>query len=158
MKRYLMKRFALTEKGAADMIKATPIMCALIISSIAFMFTVFKTNGYLFNFKEYDMLMSIPFKSSTVAGCKFLYMYIQTLPWYLSVSFAMMIGYGIFASPGPLIWIYWIVLSLFIPLIPMLAASFVGFIIAKISSGFKKTNLIRTILAFVFIIFSFSLR
>jgi ABC-2 type transport system permease protein len=40
----------------------------------------------------------------------------------------------------------------------MLAASFVGFIIAKISSGFKKTNLIQTILAFVFIIFSFSLR
>ncbi|MBP3280155.1 MAG: hypothetical protein J6M44_14490 [Butyrivibrio sp.] len=141
--------------GLADSI---PAMCALVISSLGFVFTVFKTNGYLFNFKEYDMLMSLPFKSSTVAGCKFLYMYIQTLPWYLSVSFAMMIGYGIFASPGPLIWGYWIVLSLFIPLIPMLAASFVGFIIAKISSGFKKTNLIRTILAFVFIIFSFSLR
>ncbi len=141
--------------GLADSI---PAMCALVISSLGFVFTVFKTNGYLFNFKEYDMLMSLPFKSSTIAGCKFLYMYIKTLPWYMSVSFAMLIGYGIFTRPGLWIWLYWIVLSFFIPLIPMLAASFVGFIIARISSGFKKNNLIHTIITFAFIIFSFSLR
>ncbi|MBP3824361.1 MAG: hypothetical protein ILA11_01320 [Butyrivibrio sp.] len=144
--------------GMMGIIDSVPAMCALVISSLGFVFTVFKTNGYLFNFKEYDMLMSLPFESSTIAGCKFLYMYIKTLPWYMSVSVAMLIGYAIFAGAGPVIWLYWILLSLFIPLIPMLAASFVGFIIAKISSGFKKTNLIQTILAFVFIIFSFSLR
>ena len=44
--------------GLADSI---PAMCALVISSLGFVFTVFKTNGYLFNFKEYDMLMSLHF-------------------------------------------------------------------------------------------------
>ena len=39
--------------GIADSI---PTMCAIIISSLAFIFTLFKTNGYLFAFKEYDML------------------------------------------------------------------------------------------------------
>jgi ABC-2 type transport system permease protein len=40
----------------------------------------------------------------------------------------------------------------------MLAASFVGFLIARISSGFKKNNIIQTILTFIFIIFCFSIR
>ena len=60
--------------GISGMIDSAPVMCALIISLLAFFFTFFKTNGYLFNFKEYDMLMSLPFESSTVAGCKFMYM------------------------------------------------------------------------------------
>ena len=57
--------------GKAGMADSAPVMCALIISLLAFLFTFFKTNGYLFNFKEYDMLMSLPFEARTVAGCKF---------------------------------------------------------------------------------------
>ena len=80
--------------GAAGIIDAAPVMCAFVISVLAFFFTFFKTNGYLFNFKEYDMLMALPFEARTVAACKFLYMYVKSLPWYLSISFAMLIGYG----------------------------------------------------------------
>ncbi len=144
--------------GGAGMIDSAPVMCALIVSSIAFMFTFFKTNGYLFNFKEYDMLMSLPFESSSVAGCKFLYMYIKSLPWYLSISLAMMVGYGIFARPSIPIYLMWIVLSFVLPVIPMLFASFLGFLIARASAGFRKTNIVQTILTFIFVIFCFSLR
>ena len=144
--------------GAIGLTQAIPLLCALIISLLAFVFTFFKTNGYLFNFKEYDMLMSLPFESSTVAGCKFLYMYIKTLPWFLSISIAMLAGFSISAHPGALTYPLWIVLSLFLPIIPMLFSSFLGFLIAKVSSGFKKTNYIQTILTFIFIILCFSLR
>ena len=144
--------------GMAGLIKAAPVMCALVISALAFVFTFLKTNGYLFNFKEYDMLMALPFETRTVAACKFLYMYIQSLPWYLSIAIAMMIGYGCFARPPFYTYIIWLVLSFFLPVIPMLAAAFIGFLVAKISSGFKKTNLIQTVLTLVIIIFSFSLR
>ncbi|MDD6193755.1 MAG: hypothetical protein PUB19_02505, partial [Lachnospiraceae bacterium] len=37
-------------------------------------------------------------------------------------------------------------------------AAFIGFLIAKVSSGFKKTNIVQTILVFIFVIFCFSLR
>ena len=43
--------------GQYGIIDSVPTMCAIVISSIGFMFTFFKTNGYLFNFKEYDMLI-----------------------------------------------------------------------------------------------------
>jgi ABC-2 type transport system permease protein len=140
------------------MIDAAPVMCALIISVLAFIFTLFKTNGYLFNFREYDMLMSLPFEARTIAGCKLLYMYIKSLPWYLTIAVSMMIGYGIFARPSWTSWPVWMILSLLLPVIPMLCASFLGFLIARISAGFRKTNIVQTVLTLVFIVFCFSLR
>ena len=144
--------------GVVGIIGAAPVMCALVISLLAFFFTFFKTNGYLFNFKEYDMLMALPFEARTVAGCKFLYMYVKSLPWYLSISLAMLIGYGYYARPAVIVYPLWIILSFFLPVIPMLAAAFLGFLIAKISAGFRKTKIIQTILTFIFVIFCFSLR
>ena len=104
------------------------------------------------------MLMALPFEARTVAACKFLYMYVKSLPWYLSISFAMLIGYGYFARPAVFVYPLWIILSFFLPVIPMLIAAFLGFLIAKISAGFKKTNIIQTVLTFIFVVFCFSLR
>ena len=144
--------------GRLGLIQAVPTMCALVISLMAFVFTLFKTNGYLFGFKEYDMLMSLPLESRTVAGCKFLYMYVRSLPWYLSLSLAMLISYGVHARPGAAVYPLWLVLSLLLPVIPMLGAAFVGFLIARVSAGHRKNNVLQTVLMMVFVIFCFSLR
>ena len=37
--------------GRYGMINASPVLCALTISLLSFVFTLFKTNGYLFNFR-----------------------------------------------------------------------------------------------------------
>ncbi|MBQ9516451.1 MAG: hypothetical protein IJR60_00040 [Eubacterium sp.] len=144
--------------GQYGIIDSAPVMCAIVISALGFLFTLFRTNGYLFNFKEYDMLMSLPFKSSTVAACKFLYMYIKLLPWYLSISVAMMAGYGWFAKPGVLVYPVWLLFTFVLPVIPMLLSSFIGFIIARISAGFKKTSLVQTVLTMAFVLFAFFIR
>ncbi len=144
--------------GKMGLTEVIPTLCALTISLMAFFLTLFKTNGYLFNFKEYDMLMSLPFEAKTVAGCKFLYMYIKSLPWNLSISLAMLIGYAVYAKPGAAGICLWLLLSFFLPVIPMLAAAFIGYIIAGISAGFKKNNLIQTLLTFVIVIACFCLR
>ncbi|SHN54471.1 ABC-2 type transport system permease protein [Butyrivibrio hungatei DSM 14810] len=143
--------------GVTGYISIVPTICAVTVSSIAFVFTFFKTNGYLFNFKEYDMLMALPFKVKDIAMCRFFYMYVKSLPWYAVVSLTMMVCYGIFSKAA--FWIYplWICLALFIPIIPMLIASFIGFLIAKVSSGFEKKNTIQTVLTLIFVMFCFSL-
>ena len=137
---------------------AIPVMCAVIISILSAVFTVFKTNGYLFNFKEYDMLMSLPFEAKDVAACKFLYMYIKSLPWYMSVSVSMMIVYGVYARPGIAVYPVWLLLSLLLPVIPMLAAAFIGFIIAKLGSGFRNKTIAQTVLSMLLIIACFASR
>lgn len=144
--------------GKIGLIDLMPGICSLSISALALFFTLFKTNGYLFNFKEYDMLMALPLSPAAIAGCKFLYMYAKSLPWNMSISVAILIGYAININPA--IWVYpvWLILSLFLPVIPMLAASFLGFLIAKISSGFRKKNIIQTILSIVVVLAVFALR
>ena len=144
--------------GQYGMIGAAPTLCALTVSLLAFVFTLFKTNGYLFGFREYDLLMSLPFEARTVAGCKFLYMYLTSLPWYGSIALAMLVGYGIYAHPPVIVYPLWLLLSLFLPVMPMLAAAFLGFVIARASAGFKRKNLIQTVLTLVFVLFCFSLR
>ncbi len=144
--------------GKMGIIDSAPVLCALTVSALALVFTFFKTNGYLFNFREYDMLMSLPFETRTVAACKFLYMYVKSLPWYLSISLAMMIGYGIYARPPIAVYPLWLVLSFFLPVVPMLAAAFLGFLIARVSAGFRKTNLVQTVLIMLVVILCFALR
>ena len=144
--------------GQYGIIDTAPVMCAIIVSALGFILTLFRTNGYLFNFREYDMLMALPFQSSAVAACKFLYMYIKCLPWYLSISIAMLAGYGYFAKPDFLTYPIWIALSFVLPVIPMLIAAFIGFLIARVSTGFRKTNIVQTVLTFIFVIFCFSSR
>lgn len=144
--------------GEIGMAFAVPGVAAISISILAFLMTMFRANGYLFRFREYDMVMSLPFSARAVAGSKFLLMYLRLLPWYLSLSLPMMVGYGIYAHAG--VWVYpvWMVLTLALPLIPMLAASFAGFLIARISAGFRKTNIVQTVLTFAFVLVCFMLR
>ncbi len=145
----------LCAQGLGD---SVPAFCVMILSGLALVFTFFKTNGYLFNFKEYDMLMSLPFGSAAVAGCKFLYMYVKSLPWYLIISYSMMGTYAYFTGAGVLPLILWFLLTFFVPLIPMLAASLLGFLIARISAGFKKSNVVQTVLSVLIVLFAFSIR
>ena len=58
--------------GSIGLRDVVPGVCALTISALAFIMTIFRTNGYLFRFREYDMVMSLPFSARTVALSKFL--------------------------------------------------------------------------------------
>ena len=141
--------------GLAD---AIPVTCALVISGLSLVLTFFKANGYLFGFKEYDMLMSLPFEPKDIAACKFMYMYIKSIPWYMSVSVSMLICYGVYAKPSAAVYPVWLILSLLLPIIPMLAAAFLGFIIARLGSGFKNKTIVQTALMMLLIFIPFVLR
>lgn len=135
--------------GFSDVI---PQFTASLVSLMVFFLTIFKTNGYLFAFKEYDMLMAMPFSVKTIVEDKFLYMYVQNLPWSLSISIAMYVGYAVYGTGGVLGGIYWIILSFFIPLVPMLAAAAVGTLIAGAGSGVRNKKIVQIVLTFIVVI------
>ncbi|MBO7634229.1 MAG: hypothetical protein J6S72_07595 [Lachnospiraceae bacterium] len=141
--------------GMSDVI---PALCAVIITAISFLFTLLKAHGLLFGYREYDMLMAMPFPVKTIVSCRFLYMYIKNLFWTLTVSAASLIGYAIVVKPGPAVYILWILLSLLLPVIPMAAAVGISALIGGIGSGFKHKNLVLSILVFILVIPLFFLR
>lgn len=131
---------------------ALPVTMALTVSLTAFFTSIFKVNGYMFASGDYDMLMAMPFEVKSVVSARFLYMYVKSMPILLCISTSMLVGYAIYAKPAWYIYIFWIVGELFLPIIPMLGATLLGTVIAKIGSGFKYQKVAQTILTFIFVI------
>lgn len=117
-----------------------------ITSVITLLFTFFKTNGVLFCSRDYDMLMALPIRTTTVITAKFLSMYINNLIFAAIAMISMGVGFYMFhpMSAGTiLMWLFAILLT---PLIPMTIAAIVGAIIAAIGSGFRHKVLVQTVL------------
>ncbi len=135
-----------------------PVGCAISLSALGFIMTVFRSNGYLFNYKEYDMLMALPIGETDIAKSRFIFMYLKMAPWFMCISAGFLLGYALNVHPSFIVYLLWILLSALMPVIPMLAASFLGYLIAKIGSGFVKKNLIQSMLSIIIIVLSFGFR
>ena len=65
--------------GSMGMAEVIPSYGLAITGLITLFFTALKTNGVLFAYKEYDMVMSLPVKTSSVIASRFLTMYVLNL-------------------------------------------------------------------------------
>ena len=123
-----------------------PALTAVAVSLVTFFLTLLKAGGYLFGFRDYDRLMSMPFKMEEIAAAKFLTMYCSSLFLTLSLSAAMLIGYGLAGNLTLIKGLMWIVLTPFLPVIPMLAASLVSILIAVLTAGFRYKTVLTALL------------
>ena len=135
-----------------------PALCITLLTVFEFFTCLLRTNGYLFSLADYDMTMSLPFSVQQVVSTRFLYMYVKNIPLVLCISLPMMLGYDIYVKPPIYVYFGWIILTAFIPLIPMTLASAIGTCIAAAGTRFRHKTLVQTILMFVLVLFLFSLR
>ncbi|MBQ0165538.1 MAG: hypothetical protein KBT02_00335 [Treponema sp.] len=135
-----------------------PALCSMGIVVASFLLTLLKTNGYLFAFKGYDMTVSLPFPIKDVVGSRFLYMYVKSLPLNLCISLSILAGYIIWVDFNFFSVVLWIVLTVLLPLIPMVLAALAGALIAAIGSGFKFKKAVQAILLFAFVLLCFGAR
>lgn len=138
--------------GSIGMATLIPSYGVALTSLIMLFFTAFKANGVLFAYREYDFIMSLPVKTSTVIASRFLTMYLMNLGLTAAVMIAMGAGYVIFTVPGPFFYIQWIFGILAVPLIPTTLASLLGVLIILFSSRFKYANAVVTIVSLALII------
>jgi ABC-2 type transport system permease protein len=98
------------------------------------------------------MVMSLPFKVSTVVTNRFLLMYVKDLPFNMLISASALAGYAIVVKPA--LWVYpaWMILSLFVVIIPMIIAAFLGALLLRVTTTFKHKKLITIILTFILVI------
>lgn len=138
--------------GNFGMAEQIPALCAGLLFIMPFIFTLIKTNGYLFGFREYDMLMSMPFSVKNIVSAKFLYMYTKSLPMYGVISVAMLIGYAVGGDLTFWKVFAWIILSMLIPVFPMLVASLLGVLVVKIGSHFRYKSIFEAIFIVILIL------
>lgn len=133
--------------GYLDLILIVAILFSCILS---FIMSIYKAQGILFSSKDYDLLMALPIKNSTILTSKILSLmsisYIETALIIVPASIVY------FIYNGSLSWIFFIIQVvglIFIPMIPIIAASIIAMIITFISLRFKHKNIATTVVGMV---------
>ena len=110
----------------------------MICSVYIFFTNIFRIKSILFDFKDYDLLMSLPLKRSSIITSKIVSLYIVNLLYALIIMIPGYISYVTMVDmPNDLIFF---LLLFTIPIIPLLASSIIGIIITWITSFFRNKN------------------
>lgn len=109
--------------------------------------TLFRIHKTVFDSKDYDILLSLPIKKTTVISSKLISLYLTTLVFTLLFMIPPYFAYLNFIEVNLLFHIlYWSSLF-FIPIIPTIIGAFLGTLLTGISSKFKYKNMVSTILS-----------
>ncbi|WP_404978309.1 putative ABC transporter permease subunit, partial [Bacillus thuringiensis] len=141
--------YGLVKLGMSEII---PVYALVISSILTLFFTIFKANGEIFAFKDYDFLMSLPIRVSTVIASRFLYLYLLNTIFSIIIMLPMGVVYCIHENPSVSFYFMWFISMFIASLIPTTIAAIFGASITAIASKFKNTNKITTILSFIVII------
>lgn len=108
--------------------------------------SITNTNSYLFNPKDFDMLMSMPIKTKTIFLSKafdlLILNYISLAYFYLPA----MIVYGIFNETNFFFWILGILVFFIIPLLPISVFGFISYLFSFLKINAKVKKIVRTLL------------
>ncbi|MGL4799647.1 MAG: hypothetical protein ACRCWY_09685 [Cellulosilyticaceae bacterium] len=138
--------YGLCQMGLTSLVPAY----GLTIASILTLFlTLLKTNGVLFGFKDYDILMSLPVKTSTVIASRFLTLYITNVFLSVLMMLPMTVAYFMFVDFNLVSCIFWVCGALLAPLVPTTLGAMVGALIVWIASRFKHSNMLSILLSFL---------
>ncbi|BFH59544.1 putative ABC transporter permease subunit [Paenibacillus azoreducens] len=140
---------AFEQIGRMDLLLA--VMMA-VTSIIGFFTTIYKASGVLFGFKDYDLVMSLPIPTSHVVASRVLQLYALNLFFTVMVMLPAGVVYAIKVNPQALYYLFFLIALMFIPLLPIIAATIIGALISWISSRFKASRMISLILTMVVII------
>lgn len=122
-----------------------PALMMAVVCVIILMTTVFKIKGTIFGFRDYDMIMSLPVSTGAVVACRLIILYAFNFMFVIIMIVPMMVAYGILAEPNVMFYIICFVSMFFIPLVPIVIASFLGTFIAWAASKFRYSNLLNII-------------
>lgn len=132
-----------------------PAVLSMSVAMVVFLFTTFKAGAVIFSKKSYDLQMPLPVSTTTVVISRFLTMYVTNLGLTLFVMIPGFLVYGCMEKTGIFFYLYGIIGILFLPLLPLTAATIIGAGMVAIASRYKRKNLVEIILTFAFVLVLF---
>ncbi len=124
---------------------------------ISVMLVLLRSNGYLFHYKDYEILSPLPIHPRTVLLAKMSVMMVMLYISSFLISLPILFSY-FFWNGFNLISILFLIIGLiFLPLIPVVILSFVSLAIAYLTSKIPGSKIISIILMFVFFLGIFML-
>ena len=147
----------LNEVGLLDMLLVMGFMAS---TANIFFTSIYKSQGILFSFKDYDLLSSIPIKKSDILISKMLYLLLINYLFSFFTLLPSAIIYYRYTLVSPIFFINVFIVFLAIPLIPVVVSSILAFGISYISSRLRYKNLVIALgtLCIAFIVFMMSFK
>ena len=122
-------------------------MFVIVVTILAFIEGIYKSQGILFEAKDNDLLFSLPIKKSQILFVRIfkllLFEYIYNL-MFLLPAFVVFIY---FEKPGISFYLISLLMSVLIPIIPTVLSSILGYIIKLFSSKFKSKKIAQTLIS-----------
>ncbi|MCM3041304.1 hypothetical protein M3201_16485 [Paenibacillus motobuensis] len=115
-------------------------------SILGFFTTIYKASGVLYNYKDYDLVMSLPIRTSYVVASRVLQLYVLNLFVTLILMLPAGAVYAIKVNPEVVYYLSFLITLLFIPLLPIIAAALIGALISWVSSRFRASRVITIVL------------
>jgi ABC-2 type transport system permease protein len=123
-----------------------------VTSLLILFFTIFKAGSVIFQMRTYEALISLPVSKTAIVVSRFLGMYITNLLMSCFVMIPGIVLYGIWVKPVFSFYIFSILGTLFLPLLPITIATIIGAFITGISSRMKKKSLVNSVLTMLLIV------
>lgn len=126
--------------------EAIPLVAVLVGAVAGAVAAFLKANGVLFAFKDYDLVMSLPVPTSTVALSRIASLYAMSL---LFGSLVMVPAFAVYAGAAGVTGagIACMALSIVLaPLLPLAAAVVLAALIAAVSARFRHANIVVVVL------------
>jgi ABC-2 type transport system permease protein len=136
----------LNQFGLVDVLLIYAFIYGTMLST---MFVLFRANGYLFNYKDYEILEPLPIKTNKVIFAKATVMLTFILFSVFMFLAPILFSYFFHSGFDVLSLIIALVCATLIPVVPTIVFSFIALVIARISSKFRKSNILSIIILFV---------
>ena len=107
--------------------------------------TLYKSSSYLFEAKDFEMLISLPLKESTILISKIFMLLISNYLFTAPIILIPAIVYSMKVNVSIFFYVNLILMFLCTPLIPMIISSIISFFLGNISSKIKYKNAILII-------------
>ena len=119
-----------------------PMYLFAITSLIILFFSIFKAGSVIFQMNTYEILVSLPVSKAAIVVSRFLTMYVTNLLLAFLVMLPGTVVYGVMMRPGMSFYLYSILGTLFLPLLPLTIATALGAGITAASSRMRHRGLV----------------
>lgn len=116
---------------------------------LTLMLTLSDTQGVMYKSKDYDMLMSLPLRTSSIISAKYIGSYLTSMLYYVIIAIPTFVVYFIFVGVSAFSIIFVLLSVIFMPAFSQFLNSTLGFLINALTSKMKNKNIVRTIFTLI---------
>ena len=135
--------------GLAEILPAYLIMLS---SIMVFAFAIFKAGSVIFQQNAYDILCSLPVSQMVIVVSRYARMYVENLIVTLLIMMPGLMVYGVLVKPAVGFYLMGIVITVFIPVLPITVATFLGALVTAIASRMKHKSLVNAGLSVLMVV------